>query len=170
MDNSFWLLLHSLAFGVAVLFIVLGLIGTLLPILPGPLLIWVTVFSYAWFTDFQSPTAAWVALISAILLVTGTADLWLPILGANVSGASRRATVYGVIGGLVGLIWMPPLGSLVGYALGVLLGAYHTYGDWQIALRASLGGLAGQGIAVLVKLGGGLTVLALFVYAVLSTR
>jgi uncharacterized protein YqgC (DUF456 family) len=161
-------LYHSLLFGITVGLIVIGLLGTIVPILPGPLLILGAIVGYAWLNDFRSPTLPWLLLIGVIMAATGSADIWLPLLGANLTGISWWGTLYGIVGGIIGLFWFPPFGSLLGYALGILLGAWQTHRDWPTALRASLGGLAGRGVAVVVQLGGGLVSSALFFYAVLG--
>jgi uncharacterized protein YqgC (DUF456 family) len=149
-------------------FIVLGLIGTIVPMIPGSLLIWVAVLIYVLVNGMAS--VGWLAflIISLIALVAGTADLWMPLLGAKTVGASMRAMVYGTIGAIVGTFFAPLLGTLIGYAGGILLGEYQTRGDWQEALKASLGGLAGWGLATAVQLGGGILILIIFAASALT--
>ncbi|HEX6387530.1 MAG TPA: DUF456 domain-containing protein [Anaerolineae bacterium] len=161
------LLLDSLTFGLAVVFIVIGLIGTVVPMLPGTLLIWLTILVYAILTGFTGVTPLGFAVLTVIALVTGTADFWMSLLGARTGGASKRAILFGLVGAIVGTFVIPLFGTIVGYGLGVLLGEYQKRGNWEAALRAGLGGLAGWGVATIIQLGGGLLMFAIFVWLVL---
>lgn len=160
-------LLNSLGFGLAVAFMLIGALGVIIPIVPGTLLTWIAVLAYAWVTDFAIITPGMFAILTVIALVTGTADLWLPLLGAKKTGASRRAIALGVVGGIAGTFVIPLLGTVIGYAVGVLLGEYLKHRDLPLAWRASLGGVAGWGVATAVQLGGALLMTLMFVLRVL---
>lgn len=161
-------MLESITFGLVVAFIVLGLIGIVIPMVPGTLLIWLAVLIYGLATDFSTISTGVFILLTLIAFVTGTADLWMPFLGAKTVGASGRAIVLGTVGALVGTFIAPLLGTVIGYAAGILLGEYWKRGEWREALKASAGGLAGWGIATAVQLGGGLLLLLIFVWQVLA--
>jgi len=165
------LLFQSFSFGLAVFFVLLGVIGVLVPIVPGTLLIWLTIVVYAIVERINGFAAVdWVTFtaITLIALVTGLAEFWLPLLGAKVRGSSRRAILFGVVGGIIGTIALPLLGTIVGYALGVLLGEYHKLRDWDRALRASLNAVASWGVATAMQLGGALLILFIFIWQVLA--
>ena len=165
------LFLQSFTFGLAVFFILLGIVGVFIPIVPGTLLIWLTVVVYAIVERINGFAAVdWVTLtaLTLIALVTGLAEFWLPLLGAKVRGSSRRAILFGVVGGIIGTFALPLLGTVVGYAVGVLLGEYHKLRDWERALRASLNAVASWGVATAIELGGGLLILFIFIWQVLT--
>ena len=61
------LLLEAFAFGIAVAFILIGLVGIVVPILPGILLIWLTVLAYAIVEGFEA--IGWVSFIFITFLV-----------------------------------------------------------------------------------------------------
>ena len=155
---------------------IVGLAGIVVPILPGTLLIWLSVLIYAIIDGFEAIGWTSFAVITIIALVTGTADIWLPMLGAKSAGAAKRALIFGFAGGVVGFFllgaFIPILGNLLGgvlgYATGVLLGQYHKYRDWNLALRAGLGTLAGWGIGTAIQLGGGLLIVLIFIWQVLK--
>jgi uncharacterized protein YqgC (DUF456 family) len=167
------LLLQTISFGVAVLFILVGLVGVILPVLPGTLLVWLSVFFFflveRWL-GFAAIDPITFGVITVLALVSGTSDIWLPLLGARRSGSSKRAMVAGMIGGLIGtfLLPIPLLGTVVGYAAGVLLGEYQKHGDWDKALRAGAGGIAGWGIATVLQLVTGFVILLIFVWQVVA--
>jgi hypothetical protein len=170
------ILLEALAFGIAVAFILIGLAGIVVPLLPGILLIWLTVLAYAIVDKFEA--IGWVAFAAMTILaiVAGTADIWMSLLGAKKSGAARRAMVFGMIGGIIGFFFfgslLPIIGNLIGgilgYAIGIFLGQYHKFRDWDLARKASFGGVIGWGVATITQFAGGLLILLIFVWQVLS--
>ncbi|NCF69563.1 MAG: DUF456 domain-containing protein [Anaerolineaceae bacterium] len=167
MDSVF---LGAIGFGLAVAFILVGMIGIVVPILPGMLLVWFTVLVYAWRTGFEIIGWPSLVLITLLALITGLSNIWLPLLGAQKTGAAKRALFLGVVGAIIGtfVIPLPILGTVIGYALGVFLGEFMKQRDWRLALKASLGGVAGWGISTVVEIVGALVILLIFVVQVLS--
>jgi len=153
-----------------------GLIGIVVPILPGTVLIWLGILAYALVDGFQAIDWLTFIVLTLIALITGTADIWLALLGAKTGGASFWALFYGLIGGIVGFFLFGALlpivgnlfGGIIGYALGILIGQYQKHRDWNLALRASFGGIVGWGIATIVQFGGGLLMIVVFIWQVLS--
>ncbi len=149
--------------------LIVGLIGVIVPILPGIFMIWLGVLVYVWRDNFETLSLATFIFISLIVIVAGLSDIWLPIFGARKGGAAKRTILTGLLGAILGsfLIPIPLIGTIVGYAVGVLLGEYHKRRDWDAAWRASKGGLAGWGIATIIQLVAGLFVILVFAWAVL---
>jgi uncharacterized protein len=168
--------LEALLFGITVAFMLLGIAGIIIPILPGMVLIWLSALVYAVIEGFAAVDWITFGVITIIALVAGTSEIWLPLLGAKTTGASRRSLVLGALGGILGFFFLgaffPIIGSLfggvIGYSLGILLGQYHKYRDWGLAIRAGLGGLAGWGVSTAIQLGAGLIIIAIFVWQVLA--
>jgi uncharacterized protein YqgC (DUF456 family) len=158
LGDSLALLVVFVAFGI-------GLLGSFLPVVPGTLLVWLAVLFYAWPVDGFETFSPWVfALITLVGLVAGTADLWLPLLGAKSTGASWRTLAVGLLGGVLGtfLLPLPIFGTIVGYGAGVLLAEYVRHGAWRPAWRATLGGVVGWGISAAVELVGCIIMILLF--------
>ncbi len=160
--------LASITLVLVIVSMLLGLLGTLVPMLPGLLLVWLALLTYALVDGFQVITPAFFATLSFVALFGMSSDLWLPLLGARASGASWRSTLYGTVGALVGFFVGTLLGSIVGYAVGVLVAEYQKHQDWNLAFKASLGGLAGMGVSKLVQLGCGVLIFAAFITRVLG--
>ncbi|MDQ1330433.1 MAG: uncharacterized protein QG578_696 [Thermodesulfobacteriota bacterium] len=105
----------------AVLLILAGFAGVILPALPGVPLIFCGVLIAAWIDDFQQIRAITV-VVMAILAVFGTAvDYIAAAFFAKKAGASRHGvigaaigTIAGVFTGLWGLIFMPLAGAAIG--------------------------------------------------------
>lgn len=158
LGESLVLLIVLLAFGV-------GLLGSFVPVIPGTLLVWAGVLFYAWPYDGFATFSPWMfILITLVGLVAGTADLWLPLLGAKKTGASWKTLAVGLIGALAGtfLLPLPIFGTVVGYGAGILLAEYLRWRAWRPALRATLGGVVGWGLSAAVEFIGALIMILLF--------
>ncbi|WP_328903132.1 MULTISPECIES: DUF456 domain-containing protein [unclassified Streptomyces] len=103
------------------LVMLLGLIGVLVPGVPGPAIVWAAVLWWA-FTD-TTPTA-WAVLIGAtvLLLLNQALKPLLPPRRPRESGAPRRTLLLGGLGAIVGFFVLPVVGAAVGY-VGVIFGA-----------------------------------------------
>ncbi|MFY7906809.1 MAG: DUF456 domain-containing protein [Burkholderiaceae bacterium] len=111
----------TLLWGLSVVLIVLGLAGTVLPVLPGTLLVWAGIVLGAWIDDFTRVSVTTVVVISLLGLLAWGLDYAAGLLGAQKAGASKLAlagaaigTVVGLFMGLVGVLFMPLVGAAVG--------------------------------------------------------
>lgn len=109
-----------------VLMVLVGLAGTVLPVLPGALLVLAGLFVGAWIDGFSRVSGAAMAWITVLALLAFATDYVAALLGAKRAGASRWAligaaigTVVGLLMGFVGVLFMPFVGAVVGelYAL-----------------------------------------------------
>ncbi|MCL4867488.1 MAG: DUF456 family protein [Anaerolineae bacterium] len=166
--DSFTLLLQSIGFALAVVAIIIGIIGAFVPVLPGSLLVWLTLLVYTLFDGWKAVTPLTFIICTVICLVTGSATIWLTLLGAKTGGASGKALLLGVLGAIVGFFVFNLIGAIIGYALGIIVAEYLTHQDWRLALKASFGGLAGWGLATAIEAGGSLIVLLIFIWRVLA--
>lgn len=142
-----------------------GLLGAFVPVVPGTLLVWAGILFYAWPYNGFATFSPWLfALITIIALVAGTADLWLPLLGAKSTGASWKTLAVGLLGAMLGtfLLPLPVIGTVVGYGLGILLAEYLRLRAWRPALRATFGGVIGWGLSAAVELIGAVVMILLF--------
>ncbi|MCA9922229.1 MAG: DUF456 domain-containing protein [Anaerolineales bacterium] len=155
-------LLQSFAFGLTVIFLIIGIIGTIVPLIPGIFIIWLAVLAHGLLTGFSFISTGSFLWISLIALVTGTSDIWMSYLGAKKGGASKEALLYGTGGAILGTFLLPLLGTIVGYAAGLLYGEYKKHGDWETAKKAGMGGIAGWGIATAVQFVGGILMNIIF--------
>ena len=111
----------TLLWVLCVALIVLGLAGTVLPVLPGTLLVWAGIVLGAWIDDFARVSVTTVVVISVLGVVAWVLDYAAGLLGAQKAGASKQAllgaavgTVVGLFMGLVGVLFMPLVGAAVG--------------------------------------------------------
>jgi uncharacterized protein YqgC (DUF456 family) len=135
----------------AVLFVIAGVIGTVLPVMPGPFLVLGGLLLYAW-TDGFAETGAWtITAISILTLLTAVIDPVATAFGAGRVGASRRAVVGAALGTLAGLFLGLP-GLLVGPFVGAALAEYTARRDIAGAGRVGLGVWVGLLLGTAAKL------------------
>ncbi|WP_420644963.1 DUF456 family protein [Candidatus Leptofilum sp.] len=160
-------LFEAFSTGFVIFLLLLSLVGTLIPIIPGVLLMWVVVFLYALVDGFTAVSAASIIVISLIALFTGTSDIWLTLFGAKKGGASIKSMLVGTLGAIAGSFLFPIVGTIAGYIAGLLLGEYWQHGDWEIAKKAGFGGLTGWGIATIIQFIGGIFIFVIFLWQVI---
>ena len=106
---------------VAVLLILVGVAGTVLPALPGVPLIFGGVLLAAWIDDFQRISVVTVVVLAVLAVIGIVIDYVAAAISAKRAGASKQGiigaaigTVAGVFTGLWGLLFMPLVGAAVG--------------------------------------------------------
>lgn len=137
---------------IAVILVLLGVAGVILPALPGIPLIFAGLLLSAWADGFAHvgwPILTVLALLTAISFVV---DLVATAIGAKHGGASRLAIVGSVVGSVVGLFFMP-VGLLVGPFAGALIGEYLHSRRLGHATRVGLFTWLGLILGVALKLG-----------------
>ena len=134
--------------------IAVGLVGILVPVLPGTVLIAAAVL--VWAIGVSSPTG-WVVLgLVTVFLAAGTVVKYaVPGRRLQATGVPTRTLVVGGLAGVVGFFVVPVVGLVVGFVAGVYaselqrVGTQRAWGTTKHALRAA-------GLSVLIELSAGL--------------
>lgn len=143
---------------IALLLGIFGLLGCFLPVLPGPPLSYLgLVLLYFWGNDpgFVSATAMWVWL--AIVIVVTVLDYVIPSYYTRRTGGSRSAARASLVGLLLGIPFVPPLGMIVGSFLGAFLAEMlierkSSNDSFRAAWGTFVGFLLGTGIKSIVSI------------------
>ncbi|MGH2774134.1 MAG: DUF456 domain-containing protein [Actinomycetota bacterium] len=146
-----------------------GLIGTLLPLLPGLPLVWAAALVYGLAEGFEG---AGTVAFTLITLLAGTgivAGLVLPHRRVAAKGAPASIVAAGVALGIIGFFVIPVVGLVIGAVGGVLLAERARTGDWTIAWATTRDLLVGFGIGVAVEFGAGLAMVLCWVAWLLLT-
>ena len=138
-----------------------GLVGAIVPILPGAWLIWLTALAYGLSRPlFNQPLFdGWIGGVAMTLLtVLALAELGLEFAVthsvAHKEGVSFRAILASIVGGLVALPLFPPIGPLVGSVLGLFAVEYFRHGkDARKAWKSVTGYAKGCGWSVIAEFG-----------------
>lgn len=112
---------------------VVGLIGTVVPVMPGLVVIWAAGLVYGLVAGF-GPAGVTAFILMTALLIGGTiATYVLPHRAGARGGAARSSLRLGLLGGVVGFFVIPVLGLPIGAILGVLVGEHRRLGEWPAA-------------------------------------
>lgn len=111
----------TLLWVLCIVLMVLGLAGTVLPVLPGTLLVWAGIVLGAWIDDFARISMTTLAVITVLAVLAWALDYAAGWMGAQRAGASKQAligaavgTVLGLFMGFVGVLFMPLVGAALG--------------------------------------------------------
>jgi uncharacterized protein YqgC (DUF456 family) len=139
----------------------LGLVGLILPGLPGAPLILLGLILGAWAENFAY-VGVWTLLLLTILAgLTYAVDFWATIFGARKFGASKRAVIGALFGVVTGLFLGLP-GVIFGPFIGAVIGELSARRDLQQATRAGIGATLGLAIGSALKLALALAMIGIF--------
>ncbi|AQS59382.1 DUF456 domain-containing protein [Desulforamulus ferrireducens] len=144
--------MFSLGLVIAILFFIAGMAGIFLPILPGAPLIVLGMVAYGLIEGFTNLT--WQFFLGQLILMAFVfgIDYLAGMWGVRRYGGSNTAVWGSVIGALVGLFILGPLGIILGPFLGAVGGELIAKGNLQLAVRAGMGTLLGFLGGALLKL------------------
>lgn len=127
----------------AVVFFTIGVLGTILPALPGAPLIWLGMLIYGFFVKFQNLTTMFFVgqglAVVLIFLIDYLAGIW----GAKRFGGSREAVWGSILGGLLGVLLLGPFGLIFGPFIGAVAGELYRRSALDKALEVGFGTLIG---------------------------
>lgn len=154
---------------IAALLIAVGLIGTVLPALPGLPMIFAGMLLAAWANGFEDISVWMLVVLGLLTLFSFVIDFWSTALGAKRVGASRKAVIGAVLGMMAGLFF-GPIGLFAGPFIGALLGEL-----WHLrkvdrsgigqAARVGVGTWVGIVLGVVLKLTLAFAMIGLFLLA-----
>jgi uncharacterized protein YqgC (DUF456 family) len=147
----------ELAVAIAVgLAMAVGLVGTIVPVLPGLAIVWLAALVYGLAAGFGTAGTLSMVVIT-VLAVAGTlAGVLLPSRAAGTSGAGVASVRLGVLGAVVGFFAVPVVGIALGGALGIFVGERVRTRDTATAWRATVATLKGFGLGALAELAAGI--------------
>jgi uncharacterized protein YqgC (DUF456 family) len=142
----------TLFYLLAVVLVIVGLVGTVLPVIPGSLLVFAGLFVAAWADGFARVGTVALVIIGVLGALSFAADFVATLLGAKRVGASPQALVGATVGGIVGIFFgLPGLvaGPFIGAVAGELLARKRLAQAGKVGLGTWLG-LAAAAVAKVV--------------------
>lgn len=136
---------------VAVILVIVGLAGTVLPVLPGVAFIFLGLLLAAWADGFQRVGALTLAVLGFLTLLAVAADFLASALGARKMGASPRAVAGATLGAIVGIFFGLP-GLVLGPFVGAVAGELSANRPMLHAGKAGLGTWLGLLLGSIAKL------------------
>ncbi|MDZ7717967.1 MAG: DUF456 family protein [Balneolaceae bacterium] len=134
-----------------ILFIIAGLVGAFIPVIPGTPLIYMSLLIMQ--VALGSPFT-WTFLImwGLVVALVATLDGLIPAEGTRRMGGSKYG-IYGcLIGAFIGLVFFPPFGIIIGPIIGAFVGELVSGRKSGSAMKAAMGSFVGFLVATVLKL------------------
>ena len=144
--------------------IVVGMLGTFLPAIPGVPLVFAGMLLTAWAGDFVKVGVLTVVVLGLLTALAMLADFLASAFGTKVAGASGWAFAGAAIGAIVG-IFFAPLGLIFGPFIGAVLGEAMATQHVGQAFKAGIGATLGLLFGAIAKIALAFTMLGIFVVA-----
>ena len=158
------LALEIIAWSVSGVLMLLGLVGTFLPIVPGPLIIFLGAVAY-WGILWGDTQSGWIGffILFLLLALTQAVEMVSSAVGAKVFGSTKWGALGAILGGLVGMFF-----GIFGIIAGPLVGVFafemlFAKKEWKPATKSTWGTLIGAAAGVGIKVVIGATMVIWFV-------
>lgn len=141
-----------LLISLAAFFVLLGIAGSFLPLIPGPLTGWtgILLLSLAPSISIQNQFLIFSFCIALGIFIL---DNIIPVLGVKKFGGGKASIIGSSIGLLIGVLFLGPFGLLIGPFSGALIGELVVnFSDKKGALKAAYGALIGFFTGIFLKL------------------
>ncbi len=127
---------------VAGILIVLGLLGCILPVIPGPPLSFggLLILHYTRWGLIDSKILLWLGIAAAVATIL---DYILPVWATKKFGGTKRGVWGATLGLVVGLFFFPPFGIIIGPFVGAFVGEMSSNQNHRFALKSALGSFIG---------------------------
>lgn len=150
------------ALGIAV-----GLVGVVVPVLPGALLVWAAIL--VWGINVGTATG-WVVVAAATGLIAGGQVCKYTIPGKQLKalGVPNRSLMIGGLVGIVGFFVVPVVGLFIGFVVGVYASEYQRVGA-RMAWPSTRAAVRAVGVSMLIELMSVLLATAVWIIGVITT-
>jgi len=136
---------------IGIIFIIVGLLGCILPIIPGPPLNFIGLL-FLHFTGFRDFTSNFLLLMGVVAVVVTIIDYIVPIWGTKKFGGSKAGVWGATLGLVVGIFFFPPIGIIIGPLAGAIIAEVTRGKEFSKSFRAGLGSLFGFLLGTGIKL------------------
>jgi uncharacterized protein len=148
----------------ATLLVVVGLVGVVMPAVPGTILIFAGLLLAAWSDGFARVGVPTMVLLGILTVATYCVDMAMMALGMKRLGTTRRAMAGAALGTFAGLFFGLP-GLIIGPFAGAMLGELTAGAGWRVAGRAGLAAWIGFLVGAMAKVGLAFAMVAIFLTA-----
>ncbi len=135
---------------VAALFMILGIIGSFLPVLPGPLTSWIGLLILH-LTNAVPMDSLFLIITVIIAILIWILDYIIPAIGTKRFGGTKYGMIGTSLGLIIGLLSPIPGGIIIGPFVGALIGELINKSDSKTAFRAAFGSFIGFLTSTFIK-------------------
>ena len=158
--NSFLLILSAIL-------IITGLIGSFIPIIPGPITSWFGLFTLSQIQNFPNNNTLLITTF-VIGITIFILDYFIPIIGSKYFGGSKYGIIGTSIGLLIGLISPVPFGIIIGAFLGALIGEILAGKQLSEGIKPAMGSLIGIITSSVIKFFTAVSFLVIYIILVIT--
>jgi len=135
------------------LFLLAGIIGAFVPVLPGPPLSYIGLLLFH-FTDKMQFSTKFLVIWGIIAAAVTLADYVIPMWGTKKFGGTKMGVRGATVGLILGIFFFPPLGIIIGPFLGAMTGELiQNSEDFNKAIKSGFGSLLGFLLGTGLKFG-----------------
>ncbi len=147
--------------------IAVGLVGVVVPILPGSILVFAAILVWAWQVGGATAWAVF-GVAAAVLLVGGVVKYLVPNRRLKDAGIPASTQWVGAALGVVGFFVIPVVGLFIGFVLGIYLAEHHRLGA-KAAWPSTTHSLKAVGLSILIELAAAVVATCIWVTGVVLT-
>jgi len=136
---------------IGVILIVFGLLGCVLPVIPGPPLSFIGILVLH-FTRFAHFSTTFLLVLAFIAILVTVLDYIVPVWGTKKFGGTKAGMWGATIGMIIGMIFLGPLGLILGPLAGAIIGEVINGANNKDAFKAGIGAFIGFLLGVGLKL------------------
>lgn len=162
--------MNAVVVAVVALAMAIGLVGTVLPFMPGTSLIWAASLGYGVLEGFGAPGLVAFAVISLLLGASAVLKVLLAHRRGVAGGAPTRSLLIGALAGVAGFFVIPVVGLPLGAVAGVAAAEYARTRQWPVAWRSTKGVIVGIGLGTALEFVAGMLMILCWVAWVLAQR
>ncbi len=154
---------------IVALAIAVGIVGIVVPLLPGTLLVFVAIAVWA---VVENDVTGWVTLgvVSALLAISTLIKYLWPMKHMREADVRTLSLVAGAVLGIIGFFVIPVVGLVIGFVLGIYLAELANRRDQRVAWTSTKHALKGVALSVGVELSGALLATVAWVVGVYLTQ
>lgn len=131
--------------------IIVGIIGVVVPVLPGTVLVLGALFVWALVTGGAAAWSAF-AVMTLIIVLGQVLKYLLPGRSMTAAGVPGRSVMIGGLAAIAGFFLIPVVGLIVGFVGGVYVAEHLRLGDWTASRESTLVAMRATGLSILIEL------------------
>lgn len=135
---------QTIVLAAVIILCVIGIIGTILPMLPGVAMIFVVIIAYGWWEGFNVISLNYLIILGSLTLLSVLLNYLSTVLGAKFFGSTKTGLAGALLGTVAGIFIFPPVGIILGPLAGAFIGEYISNQDAKKSLRAGIGAVIGM--------------------------
>ncbi len=145
--------------------ILIGMLGTVLPVVPGIPLAFVGMLLAAWAGGFEKISILTIVVLGLLTAASVAVDFFASLIGAKRAGASKMAMLGGALGGLIGFFILNIVGLIIGPFIGVVAVEMFRGKSAREAGKIGFGTWIGMAVGMALKVGLAFAMLGIFLFA-----